>query len=159
ESAGFESNKLVLIRNGIAAVPAPSVDRPAVLKELNIPPDAHVLGYVGRLWPQKRVRDVIWATEVIRNIRPKVYTLIIGDGPERESLVDYIENVKIQDKVRLLGARDDVSRLLAVMDVFVLTSQFEGMPNAVMEAMQAALPVVATDIPGNDELVVDGETG
>lgn len=156
---GVDPNKLVLIPNGIVAEPPPVVDRRLVLKQLDVEADAQVVGYVGRLWPQKRVRDLIWAIEVIRNIKSKITLLVIGDGPERLDLVDYAEKVTIQDRIRFLGHREDVPRLLAAMDVFVLPSEFEGMPNAVMEAMNAGLPVVATNIPGNDELVVDGETG
>jgi glycosyltransferase involved in cell wall biosynthesis len=156
---GVDPAKLVLIPNGIVPEPPPVVDRSLVLKEFDVEPDAQVVGYVGRLWPQKRVRDLIWAVEVIRNIKPKIMLLIVGDGPERLDLVDYAEKVTIQDRVRFLGHREDVARLMAAMDVFVLASEFEGMPNSVMEAMNAGLPVVATNIPGNNELVVDGETG
>jgi glycosyltransferase involved in cell wall biosynthesis len=62
-------------------------------------------------------------------------------------------------RVRFLGQRDDVPQLLSAMDILVQPSQFEGMPNSVMEAMNVGLPVVASDIPGTNELVVDGETG
>jgi glycosyltransferase involved in cell wall biosynthesis len=158
-SHGVDPNKLVLIPNGIVPEPPPVVDRAALLQELDVEPDAQVVGYVGRLWPQKRVRDAIWAIEVVRNIKPKIMLLVIGDGPERLDLVDYAEKVTIQDRIRFLGHRDDVPHLRSAMDVLVQPSEFEGMPNSVMEAMNAGLPVVATRIPGNDELVVDGETG
>ena len=159
QSAGVDSGKLVVIANGIAAEPLPSVDRATLLAEFNVPPDARVLGFVGRLWPQKRVRDLIWATDVLRNVRDNVYTLIVGDGPQRDTLVDYTAKVRIDTRVRFLGVRHDVPRLMAAMDVFVLPSEFEGMPNAVLEAMLAGLPVVASNVPGTDEVVVDGETG
>jgi glycosyltransferase involved in cell wall biosynthesis len=158
-SRGVDPNKLVLIPNGIVSEPPPIIDRTAVLSEFNVEPDAQVIGYVGRLWPQKRVRDAIWAIEVIRNIKPKITLLVVGDGPERLDLVDYAEKVTIQDRIRFLGHRDDVPRLMAAMDVLVQPSEFEGMPNSVMEAMNAGLPVVASDIPGNNELVIDNETG
>jgi glycosyltransferase involved in cell wall biosynthesis len=159
ESAGFDTKKLVLIPNGVAIAAPPAGDRAAVLAELGLPADARVLGYVGRLWPQKRVQDLIWATELIKNIKPNVFTVIVGDGPDRDALVEFSQKVAIDDRVRLVGPRDDVPRLMAVMDVVVQPSQFEGMPNSVMEAMAAGLPVVASNIPGNDELVIDGETG
>jgi glycosyltransferase involved in cell wall biosynthesis len=156
---GIDSNKLIVIPNGILTAPVPVVDRAAVLQELDIPPDSEVLGFVGRLWAQKRVRDVIWSTEVLRNIRAKLFLLVVGDGPERETLLDFCRKIEVTHRVRFLGQRDDVPRLLGAMDIFVLPSQFEGMPNAVMEAMNAGLPVVASDIPGTNELVIDGETG
>jgi glycosyltransferase involved in cell wall biosynthesis len=156
---GIDSNKLVLIPNGIFPGCLPNVDRTLILQELDIPPEAQVLGFVGRLWAQKRVRDAIWATEVLRNIRSNLFLLIIGDGPERTALFDFVKKIELMHRVRFLGQRDDVPRFLSAMDIFVLPSQFEGMPNAVMEAMNASLPVVASDIPGTNELVIDGETG
>ncbi len=159
ESAGFDPKKLVLIPNGVAIGPASCVDRAALLAELGLPADARVLGYVGRLWPQKRVQDLIWATELIKNIKPNVFTVIVGEGPDRDTLVDYSRKVAIDDRVRFAGPRDDVPRLMAIMEALVQPSEFEGMPNSVMEAMAAGLPVVASNIPGNDELVIDGETG
>ncbi len=159
ESQGLAARQLVLIPNGIAADPPEPVDRVGVFKELDLPADARVLGFVGRLWPQKRVRDAIWATEVLRNIRQNLFLLVVGDGPDREALIDFTRGVGIMHLVRFLGNRSDVPRLLAAMDVLLQPSEFEGMPNSVMEAMAAGLPVVASNIPGNDELVVDGETG
>jgi glycosyltransferase involved in cell wall biosynthesis len=156
---GIEPSKLVLIRNGIVPDPPAVADRAAVLREFDVPPDAQVLGFVGRLWPQKRVRDVIWATEIVRNVKPKLFLLVIGDGPEREALLDYTKKIALLYRVRFLGHREDIPRLLSTMDIFVMPSQFEGMPNAVMEAMNAGVAVVASDIPANSELVIDGETG
>jgi glycosyltransferase involved in cell wall biosynthesis len=155
---GIETSKLVLIPNGIVPDEPPAVDRAAVLREFDVPPDAMVLGFVGRLWPQKRVRDVIWATELLRNIKP-VFLLVIGDGPERDELLEFTKKIALTHRVRFLGERDDVGRLLSTMDILVMPSQFEGMPNAVMEAMNHGLAVVASDIAGNSELVRDGESG
>jgi len=159
ESKGIAPAKLVLIPNGIDPKPAPDAVRANILSEISLPADARVLGFVGRLWPQKRVRDAIWATEVLRNVMPNLHLVIVGDGPDREALEDYARKAVLGDRVWFLGNRDDVPRLFGAIDVLLLPSEFEGMSNAVMEAMAAGLPVVATNIPGNDELVVDGETG
>jgi glycosyltransferase involved in cell wall biosynthesis len=156
---GIDQNKVVLIPNGIVPGAAPTVNRATLLQQFDVPPDAQVLGFVGRLWVQKRVRDVIWATEVLRNIKPNLFLLIIGDGPERESILEFTRKIQLMHRVRFLGQRDDVPQLLSAMDILVQPSQFEGMPNSVMEAMNVGLPVVASDIPGTNELVVDGETG
>jgi glycosyltransferase involved in cell wall biosynthesis len=159
QGQGIDASKLTVIPNGIACDTPPASDRLAVRRECEVPADAQVLGFVGRLWPQKRVRDAIWATEVLRNIKPNLYLLIVGDGPERRDLIEFTERIQVSHRVRFLGLRDDVQRLLGAMDIFVMPSQFEGMPNAVMEAMRAGLPVVASNIAGNSELVVEGETG
>lgn len=84
---------------------------------------------------------------------------IVGDGPERERVEDELARRSLEGRVRLLGERDDVPRLLAEADVFLLASRSEGLPLSVIEAMAAGLPIVASDVGGLKELVRDGETG
>jgi len=134
-------------------------NRPTVLAELSLPSDAFVVGFIGRLAKQKRVVDLIWAVETLRQIRPRLHLVVIGDGPERERLEQFTHDVHCTEHVRFLGHRDDAARLLPAFDVFCLASSFEGMSNSVMEAMAAGLPVLASDIPPNCELVVPSETG
>jgi glycosyltransferase involved in cell wall biosynthesis len=85
--------------------------------------------------------------------------LIVGDGPDRAVVVAEIRRLGLDGRVRLVGERDDVPKLLADSDVFVLSSRSEGLPVSVLEAMAAELPVVASGVGGLAELVVDGETG
>lgn len=157
---GLPADKFTVIANG---VDPPAVDRPAtreeVLEELGLPPDARLIGVVARLWPQKQIKDLIWAVELLRRIRDDAHLLIIGDGPHRWRLTRYRDLVGIIKKVHFLGHRDDVPRLVQHFDVLALSSEYEGQPNAVMEAMAAGIPVVATDIPGTRDLVVHEQTG
>jgi glycosyltransferase involved in cell wall biosynthesis len=88
-----------------------------------------------------------------------VRTLIVGGGPQRRELEETAHAYRLDDKVRFLGHRDDVPRLLAAADLLVLPSKYEGLPNIVLEAMRFRKPVVATAAPGTTELVVDGQTG
>jgi glycosyltransferase involved in cell wall biosynthesis len=118
-----------------------------------------LIGLVGRLWPQKRVKDAIWAVDLLRTFPYDSHLLVIGDGPHRARLEMFCGQVETRDKVRFLGRRDDVPRLLPHFDVLWSPSAYEGQSNAVMEAMAAGVPVVATDIPGTRDLVVHGETG
>ena len=158
---GVPPEKLVCIPNGIecdASLPMPT-NRERLLAELNLTPDAFVAGFVGRLAKQKRVEDLIWAVETLRQIRPRLHLIVIGDGPERERLEQFTRDVHCTGHVHFLGHRDDAAQLLPAFDVFCLASSFEGMSNSVMEAMAAGLPVLASDIPPNRELVVPGETG
>lgn len=156
---GLPAEKFVVIPNGIMPVEVGDVARDRLLSELGLPANARLIGAVGRLWPQKRLKDLIWAADLLKVIRDDVHLLIIGEGPHRRRLEHYRRQVRIEDKVHFLGHRGDVSRLMRHFDVVWLGSEYEGMPNVVMEAMMAGVPVVATDISGNRDLIVNGETG
>jgi len=157
---GIPADKFVVIPNGVPPfAPAESRAREELLAELGLPPDARLIGAINRLWPQKRIKDLIWAADLLKCIRDDTHLLIIGDGPQRWRLERYCDQVEIADRVHLLGQRDDVPRLLPHFDCLWLASAYEGQSNAVMEAMSAGVPVIATDIPGNRDLVVDGQTG
>lgn len=159
-AAGIPAEKFVTIPNGIGPyAPREQVGRDELLAELALPVDAKLIGVIGRLWPQKRVKDMIWAADLMNTIRDDTHVLIIGDGPERWRLERYRDQIETQRNVHFLGERGDVPRLLEHLDVVWLGSEYEGLPNVVMEAMAAGRPVVATDIPGNRDLVVEGETG
>jgi len=158
-SKGLPGEKIEVIPNGVPpSAPSPA-SRRQVLDELGLPPDARLAGLIGRLWPQKRVKDAIWAADLLKRIRDDVHLLVIGDGPHRDRLRMFRDQVEIRDKVHLLGHRGDVPRLLPHLDVLWSTSAYEGQSNSIMEAMAAGVPVVATDVPGTRDLVVHGETG
>ncbi len=156
---GIAAEKFTLIPNGIPPANGQATSRAALLAELGLPDDARLIGAVGRLWPQKRVKDLIWAADLLKVIRSDVHLLIIGEGPQRERLERFQRQVRIEDKVHFLGHRADVAQWMPHFDVLWLGSEYEGLPNVIMEAMSQAVPVVATDIPGNRDLVVPGETG
>jgi glycosyltransferase involved in cell wall biosynthesis len=113
---------------------------------------------VGRLAAPKD-----WSTllSALAGLEPAAFAeaVIVGDGPERERVEDELARRSLDGRLRLLGERHDVPRLLAHADVFVLASHSEGLPLSVIEAMAAGLPVVASDVGGLRELVRDGETG
>lgn len=156
---GIPPEKFCLIPNG-EPEPAPgALTREALLAELGLPADARIIGAVGRLWPQKRIKDLIWAADLLKVIRADVHLLIIGDGPERERLERFRRNVRIEDKVHFLGQRNDMQQMMPLFDVLWLASAYEGLPNVIMEAMSHAVPVVASNISGNRDLVISGETG
>ena len=156
---GLPVEKFVVIPNGIEP-PGPSdLTRGELLAELGMPPHVRLIGAVGRLWPQKRIKDLIWAADLLKVVRDDVHLLVIGDGPHRQRLEHFRRQVRIEDKVHFLGHRGDVPRLMPHFDALWLGSEYEGLPNAVMEAMIAGVPVVATDIAGNRDLVITGESG
>ena len=127
--------------------------------ELGIPPDVPLFGMVGRLSEQKGIPDLIRAMHTVRAALPNAQLLIIGDGEDREQLHELLRHEGLDANITFLGPRTDVMDLLAAFDVFVSSSWWEGLPTVVMEAMVLGTPVVATNIPGSRELIIDGETG
>jgi glycosyltransferase involved in cell wall biosynthesis len=156
---GIPPAKLRLIPNGIGPAPPSDLPREQLLAELGLPPGARLIGAVGRLWPQKRFKDLIWATDLLHVLRDDAHLLVIGDGPQRAVLERYARLCRIAEHVHFLGTRHDVPRLMPHFDLVWLASSYEGLPNVIMEAMACGVPVVASDIWGNRELVVHDQTG
>lgn len=128
-------------------------DRAALAAELDLPAAAPWVLNVGRLDAQKRQADLLAA------LAPDACLIVAGEGPLRGALQAQVRALGLQDRVRLPGRRDDVPRLLASADAFVLCSSHEGMPFAVLEAAAARLPIVATDVGGIRDVLTDGESG
>jgi glycosyltransferase involved in cell wall biosynthesis len=128
---------------------------------LGLDPQRPVVGTIGRLEDRKGHDQLLRAAGTMlaggNGRRPQI--VIVGDGPLREKLQAQAESLGVADSVRFAGTVADVRPSLAAMDVFVMPSHAEGMSNALMEAMAAARPVVATAVGGNTEVVVDGKTG
>lgn len=164
-SRGLPADLFEIIPNGVplSEEPGPGNEtpggRPSLKEELGLPPQARLIGAVGRLWPQKRVKDLIWAADLLKSIRDDAHLVIVGDGPQRARLERYRRQNEITDRVHFLGERGDVPALLRQFDLVWLGSEYEGQSNAILEAMAAGLPVIATDIPGNRDLVVPDQTG
>jgi len=156
---GLPAERFEIIPNGVPESQPSTRERGQLLAELGLPADARLVGLVGRLWRQKRIKDAIWALDLLKVVRGDVHLLILGDGPQRDRLRRYRDQVRIRDKVHLLGHRDDALDLLPHFDVLLSTSGYEGHSHAILEAMAAGVPVVATDIPGTRDLVVHGQTG
>ncbi|MEM9364916.1 MAG: glycosyltransferase [Planctomycetota bacterium] len=157
---GIPSEHFTLIPNGVPQpVAREPVSRGEALSRLSIPEESQLILSVGRLWPQKRVRDLIWAGELVATVREKVHLVVVGDGPQRSDLLGHRDRVSTVDHVTFTGWRDDVVDILPHADLYWIASEYEGQSNAVIEAMQAGVPVVASDIPGNRDLVEHDNTG
>jgi glycosyltransferase involved in cell wall biosynthesis len=127
--------------------------------ELNIHLNKTVIGCVARLRKQKGHKYLISSFFQIHKKRPDTLLLLVGDGEQKKDLVKQINSLGLQKDVIFLGNRHDVSEILQLIDVFVLTTLFEGMSNSLMEAMSARRPIITTSITENQELITHNQTG
>jgi glycosyltransferase involved in cell wall biosynthesis len=148
----LDQKKVVVIYNGIPA----GSDEEQSPKADN---DELVIGLVARLVPLKDVSTLLKAFSRILMNHSTVKLVIVGDGPCRGDLENEAVSLGVADKVCFMGERLDVKEIIKGFDIGVLTSQYEGLSNAIMEYMQAGKPVVATNVGGNPELVEDGVNG
>jgi glycosyltransferase involved in cell wall biosynthesis len=132
---------------------------PADLSAQSIRDEDTVCLTVARLHPQKGLMDLVEAASDVLRRRDDVRFVVAGEGPSRGVVEEQIRSSGLEGKVVLLGERRDIPELLARADLFVLPSRFEGLPTALIEAMAAGRPIVATSVGGNAEVVVEGETG
>ena len=155
---GLSPGAVHVIPNGIAPR-EDALSRDESRQLLRIPTEAVVVGSVGRLHPQKNypllLRAFARASQEIENLR----LVVIGDGEERESLCLLAEDLGIAGLVTWAGRRSDVEKVMGAFDIFALTSDYEGLPIALIEAMRAGIPSVVTRAGGMPEAVIDGETG
>jgi sugar transferase (PEP-CTERM/EpsH1 system associated) len=162
---GVKASKLRPICNGVDVErfrPAAVNNRDSVLPHGFAGRGDLLIGSVGRLEAVKDQLTLVRAfSELCRQCPEKtgLRLVLIGDGSLRPGIEQLVEELQLQDRVWLAGSREDVPQLLSALDVFVLPSLAEGISNTILEAMACALPVVATRVGGNAELVREGETG
>lgn len=152
-----------VIHHGIeqvaVAAAADGACRSAARRALGLPSDAFVIGTVGNFTPKKDQRTLIDALALLRKTRPDAMLTLIGTGKLESELRAHVANSGLQDAVRFAGSRNDVQTLLPAFDVFALSSLFEGLSIALVEAMAAGLPCVATDVGGVSEVLQNGVQG
>jgi glycosyltransferase involved in cell wall biosynthesis len=158
---GISADKVSRIYNGIdAALYAPQPGaRQQMRRQIGLSEDEVVVGTVARLHYKKGLTYLLEAAHQLGGRFPGLRFIIAGDGPERRRLEEQARELGLGDRLIFLGDRTDISDVLAAMDVFAFPSLFEGLPNAILEAMAAGLPVVASDVAGNNEVVQDGLNG
>lgn len=134
--------------------------RPAQFKaRLGLREDRLVVGVVTRMRVRKGVEEFIRAIGEVRETRPEVHGVIVGEVSLDDALQDLVRSLQLEDHLSLLGRRSDMPEVFAAFDVFVLSSHDEGMSNAILEAMAMEKPVVATDVGGTGEVVRHGHSG
>jgi L-malate glycosyltransferase len=162
ETGTAREDKLVVIRNGLTFQADPAereTVRAALLKELQLPADALLIGNVANLRPVKGHRYLLQAAATVIRQFPQAHFLLIGTGELLTALQAQATELGIRAHVHWLGQRPQAAQLAQAFDLAVLASLHEGLPNTVMEAMAAGVPVVATAVGGVLEMIIDGETG
>jgi glycosyltransferase involved in cell wall biosynthesis len=156
---GIPSEHVIVIQNGIEPVSLEGVEGSEVRKEAGLDEKDIFLISVGRLVYQKAHQVLVSAMPLVLSEFPHVKVGICGDGILRSQLEIQINELGLAQNVKLLGKSEHIARFLSIADIFVLPSRWEGLPIALLEAMSAGLPVVATAVEGVDEAVVKGEHG
>lgn len=157
-----DPSKLILIYNGVDPFPFESTisTRAEMRRELEINFHERVIIVVANLIPYKGHADLLEAASMVLKQIPETIFLLVGeDRGIQKNLERQAIALRILDRVRLMGRRQDVPQILAASDLSVLPSHEEGFSNVILESMAAGLPVVATCVGGNPEAVVDGVTG
>ena len=161
---GYDRRKFWLIHNGIDIKPfyrRSEVEKEAINREYELPPDKLIITCVANLRLPKGHEYLIRALHELKNKGQDFLALLVGDGPLRGKLEELVRELGLEEQVRFPGSKDpeNIPGILAITDIFVLPSLWEGLPTAIIEAMAAGCPVVATAVAGTPEVVLDGETG
>ncbi|MCF7814617.1 MAG: glycosyltransferase family 4 protein [Candidatus Cloacimonetes bacterium] len=130
-----------------------------IKKELNLNPNNIIVGTVARLSEQKSPLDFMCVAKVVCSKYDNIQFLYVGDGELRPIVEEFINDNNLEDKIILTGLRLDVPDMLAVMDIFILTSLWEGLPRVFSQSMAAKLPIIATKVDGAPEAINDGLNG
>ena len=156
-----KKEKFALIRSGIKTGKyfENKVNAEALKKSLGIPLNLSVVTTIGPFKPQKNLIDYIRVASVVSKNNANCVFLIVGDGDGREELELEVKNRELENKVLFLGWRKDIPDIIAITDIFVMTSLWEGLPRSILEAMCSSKPVVANAVDGVREIVYDSQTG
>lgn len=163
ERTGTPARRLVVVHNGIRgsyrSAQAPQEARLAARRQLGLDAQQPVVAIVGRLGIEKDHRLFIAAAERLRAEFPQARFLVVGEGEQREALQAQIAAADLAGQVLLLGHRNDVAALYPAFDLLAITSQREGLPNVLLEAMLHGVPAVATSVGGIPEVIEHGRNG
>jgi len=159
----FPHQKIRVVYNGLSIDKFTTNNDEKRISEIKgrfeIPDDAKVIGIIGRLHFQKNHELLFESFKLLLKKNPNCCLFCIGDGPRRDELLGLTRSLEIDDKVIFAGERKDIPECLSIIDVMVLPSLWEGLPNVILEAIAAKCPVVATDVGGVSEIIINGKTG
>lgn len=153
---GLHESKISIVHNGVTAIPPAPGSRERARAELGLDPDARVVGSTARLTPLKGVDTAIQAISRLAQDWPDIRYVVFGDGEQEQELRSLAASLQIARSVVFAGYRNDLTELLPALDVFLFPTLREAMGIAVIEAMVARVPVVATRVGGIPEVVKPG---
>jgi glycosyltransferase involved in cell wall biosynthesis len=156
---GLRDQRFTFIPPCAASACENNASRAQLLTELGLPANARLIGVIGRLVPDERVQDLIWAADLLRVLHDNLRMLIIGEGPLRAPLEQYARMASDLNHIRFLDGGHRVCRILPHLDVLWNGSENRAVSSSILDAMAAAVPVVASDAPVNRELVAHEKTG
>ena len=159
QQIGVQEQRITVIPNGIDVSVFDKADPAPIIEELQLPKDRFVVTCVANLAKNKGHQYLLEAFERLSSSHKNCWLLLVGSGEEERQLKQQIVSYASKNNILFLGRRRDVPKILAVSDVFVLPTLFEGMSNAIQEAMAAHLPVITTNIPENRIIIEDGKNG
>lgn len=155
------SKKLITILNGVDTSHYYKHEKENYLKlrgKYNIPHNAIVIGTICRLIPPKNISFLIEWVQNNKNLHQNIVLVVVGDGPQYSELVKKAHDIP-ENKIKFMGARENIADLLNIFDIFTLVSTTEGTSLTILEAMATQLPVIVSDVGGNKDLITPGETG
>jgi glycosyltransferase involved in cell wall biosynthesis len=155
-SNGVSADRVSVVDNGISVPQAPEDSRAAVRQEFEIPLDGKLVVHLGRLARSKRIDRLLQAIAQLPD-EPRVHLLLAGEGEQRELLVELAGRLGLRGRVHFCGYRSDVGRLLAAADLMALSSEREGLPIVILEAMAMRCPIVSTRVGAIADVLREGE--
>ena len=152
-------DKYILIREGVDIDTKAFKEHRINRVNLGIPEDVPLVGMVACLKAQKSPLDFVSAAALVKEVIPRANFVLVGDGPLRREVENLARELGLNGNFFILGWRDDAVGIISLTDMVVLTSLWEGLPIALLEAMHLDKPIVATRVDGIKELIRDGENG
>lgn len=158
-NSGIPGNRLVLLHNAIGELYANKNLGQSMREKLGVNKETKLVATIGRLSPEKGIRDLVNAVPTILNEFANIRILIIGEGPEKDNLEKQVIHSGLSDIVLFVGFLSNIEDIYPELDLIVLPSYTEGLPKVILEALSHGKPVVATSVGGVPEIIISGQTG